>query len=96
VPLNIAPPCRPGHTCFQFSSSGTRSFSSVVAGVSKTEASSGELLNSIDVKGAINSGLISYAIDGEQYVAVAVGGATENPSRVAGALKVSLYSLHGN
>jgi hypothetical protein len=31
----------------------------------------------------------------KQYVAAAVGGATENPSTVAGPLRVSVYGLHG-
>jgi Cytochrome C oxidase, cbb3-type, subunit III len=34
-------------------------------------------------------------VGGEQYVAAAAGGATENPSTVAGPLKVSIYGLHG-
>jgi alcohol dehydrogenase (cytochrome c) len=59
------------------------------------DATSGSLLKSIDVRGALNSGLISYQVDGEQYVAAAVGGATENPSTVAGPLRVVIYSLRG-
>jgi hypothetical protein len=47
-------------------------------------------------KGALNSGLISYTVGGEQYVAAAVGGATENPSTVGGPLRVSIYGLHGS
>jgi cytochrome c553 len=54
------------------------------------------LLKRIDVKGALNSGLISYSVGGEQYVAAAVGGPTINPSAVAGALRVVLYGLHGS
>jgi PQQ-like domain/Cytochrome C oxidase, cbb3-type, subunit III len=56
---------------------------------------SGSVLKRIDVKGALNSGLISYQVDGEQYVAAAVGGPTENPSTVAGPLRVSIFGLHG-
>jgi len=58
------------------------------------DARNGTLLNSIDTGGAVNNGLISYAVGGQQYVAAAVGGATENPSTVAGPLKVSVYGLH--
>lgn len=57
------------------------------------DAKNGALLKSIDTGGALNDGLISYAVDGEQYVAATVGGATENPSTVAGALRVSIYGL---
>jgi mono/diheme cytochrome c family protein len=53
------------------------------------------VLKRIDAGGALNSGLISYQVDGEQYVAAAVGGVTENPSTVAGPLRVSIYGLHG-
>ena len=59
------------------------------------DAKKGSLLKSIDVKGALNSGLISYSVDGVQYVAAAVGGPTENPSTVAGPLRVSIYGLQG-
>jgi alcohol dehydrogenase (cytochrome c) len=58
-------------------------------------AKTGQLLSSVDAGGALNSGLISYAVAGQQYVAAAVGGATENPSTVAGPLKVSIYGLQG-
>ena len=53
------------------------------------DARSGSVLNRIDVNGALNNGLISYALDGTQYVAAAVGGVTLNPAGVGGALKVS-------
>jgi mono/diheme cytochrome c family protein len=33
-------------------------------------------------------------VNGEQYVAAAVGGPIENPSSVAGALRVTIYGLH--
>jgi alcohol dehydrogenase (cytochrome c) len=59
------------------------------------DAMNGNLLKSIDAGGAINNGLISYSVDGEQYVAAGVGGATENPSTVAGPLRVSIYGLRG-
>jgi alcohol dehydrogenase (cytochrome c) len=59
------------------------------------DATNGRVLKRIDVGGALNSGLISYQVDAEQYVAAAVGGTTENPSTVAGPLRVSIYGLHG-
>ncbi|HTZ67191.1 MAG TPA: PQQ-binding-like beta-propeller repeat protein, partial [Roseiarcus sp.] len=59
------------------------------------DSTSGALLKRIDAGGALNNGLISYAVAGRQYVAAAVGGATENPSPVAGALRVVVYGLHG-
>jgi alcohol dehydrogenase (cytochrome c) len=59
------------------------------------DAKSGSVLKRIDVKGALNSGLISYGVDGEQYVAATVGGPTENPSTVAGPLRVSIFGLQG-
>jgi mono/diheme cytochrome c family protein len=59
-------------------------------------AKTGQLLKSIDAGGALNSGLISYAVADEQYVAAAVGGATENPSTVAGPLRVVIYGLKGS
>ena len=58
------------------------------------DARSGSVLNRIDVNGALNGGLISYAVDGTQYVAAAVGGVTLNPAGVGGALKVSVYGLN--
>jgi alcohol dehydrogenase (cytochrome c) len=62
----------------------------------KTKNENGSLLHSIDTGGALNSGLISYAVDGNQYVAAAVGGASENPNTVAGPLRVVIYGLHGS
>jgi hypothetical protein len=59
------------------------------------DAKGGSVLKRIDVKGALNSGLISYRVDGEQYVAAAVGGPTENPSTVAGSQRVSIFGLRG-
>ena len=59
-------------------------------------ARTGELLRSIDTGGALNSGLISYEVSGQQYVAAASGGATENPSKLAGPLKVAVYGLYGS
>lgn len=56
----------------------------------------GALLASIDTGGALNNGLISYAVGGQQYVAATVGGGTENPSTVAGPLRVSVYGLGGS
>ena len=60
------------------------------------DAASGSVLKRIDVKGALNSGLISYQVAGEQYVAAAVGGPTENPSTVAGPLRVVIFGLQGS
>jgi alcohol dehydrogenase (cytochrome c) len=59
-------------------------------------AKDGSLLRSIDAGGALNNGLISYSTGGAQYVAAAVGGATENPSTVAGPLRVVVYGLHAS
>jgi alcohol dehydrogenase (cytochrome c) len=58
------------------------------------DSATGTLLKRIDAGGTLNNGLISYAVGGEQYVAAAVGGGTENPSTVAGALRVVVYGLH--
>jgi alcohol dehydrogenase (cytochrome c) len=58
-------------------------------------AKDGTLLKRIDAGGALNNGLISYWAGGSQYVAAAVGGATENPSKVAGPLRVVVYGLRG-
>jgi alcohol dehydrogenase (cytochrome c) len=60
------------------------------------DAKSGSVLKRIDVQGALNHGLISYAVDGTQYVAAAVGGQTQNPSTVAGPLRVSIFGLQGS
>jgi cytochrome c553 len=60
------------------------------------DAKSGSVLKRIDAKGALNNGLISYEVKGEQYVAAAIGGPSENPSAVAGPLRVSIFSLHGS
>jgi alcohol dehydrogenase (cytochrome c) len=60
------------------------------------DAANGTLLRRLDVGGALNSGLISYSVDGAQYVAAAVGGFTENPSTVAGPLRVVIYGLDGS
>ncbi len=56
-------------------------------------ARNGTVLDHLNVDGALNSGLISYAVDGKQYVAAAVGGTTLNPAGVSGALKISVYGL---
>jgi len=60
------------------------------------DARTGELLRSVDTGGALNSGLISYEVSGQQYVAAASGGGTENPSKLAGPLKVAVYGLYGS
>ena len=58
-------------------------------------AKDGTVLRRIDAGGALNNGLISYSAGGAQYVAASVGGATENPSTVAGPLRVVVYGLSG-
>jgi len=60
------------------------------------DAKSGYVLNSINTGGALNSGVISYSVGGVQYVAATLGGSTENPSTVAGPLRVSIYGLQGS
>ena len=60
------------------------------------DAKTGTVLNRIDAKGALNNGLISYAVDGNQYVAAAVGGLTLNCAGVAGPLRVVIYGLRGS
>ena len=60
------------------------------------DARTGAVLDRIDAGGALNNGLISYAVDGTQYVAVAVGGVALNTAGVAGALRVSVFGLHGS
>jgi alcohol dehydrogenase (cytochrome c) len=59
------------------------------------DTKNGSLLRSIDAGGALNSGLISYSVADAQYVAATIGGGTENPSTVAGPLRVSIYGLSG-
>lgn len=65
------------------------------------DASTGAVLKRIDVHGALNNGLISYAIDGTQYVAAEVGGISLNsagitrPLRVGGPLRVEIFGLTG-
>lgn len=56
-------------------------------------AANGVLIRSIDTGGALNSGLISYSVDGVQYVAATVGGTSRNPSSVAGPLRVVIYGI---
>jgi alcohol dehydrogenase (cytochrome c) len=60
------------------------------------DAKTGSVLKRIDAKGALNNGLISYAVDGTQYVAAAAGGLTLNCAGVAGPLRVSVYGLRGS
>jgi glucose dehydrogenase len=60
------------------------------------KAADGTLLKSIDTGGALNNGLISYSVAGQQYVAATVGGSNENPSTVAGPLRVVVYGLSGS
>ncbi len=60
------------------------------------DARTGAVLDRIDTGGALNNGLISYAVDGTQYVAAAVGGVALNTDGVAGALRVSIFGLHGS
>ncbi len=58
--------------------------------------STGAELKRLNVGGALNNGLISYAVDGQQYVAAAVGGSGENPHSVAGSLRISIFGLHAD
>jgi alcohol dehydrogenase (cytochrome c) len=60
------------------------------------DAKNGSVLRHLDAGGAMNSGLISYAVDGTQYVAAAVGGICLNVAGVSGPLKVSIYGLQGS
>ncbi len=60
------------------------------------DAKTGAVLNHLDAGGALNNGLISYAVDGTQYVAAAVGGVTLLARGVGGALKVKVLSLQGS
>ena len=48
------------------------------------DATNGNLLKRIDAGGALNSGLISYSVRGEQYVAAAVGGLPRTLARWPG------------
>jgi cytochrome c553 len=59
------------------------------------DAKSGTVLKHIDVGGALNSGLISYAVDGTQYLAASVGGVTLNPRGVSGPIALKVYGLQG-
>jgi alcohol dehydrogenase (cytochrome c) len=59
------------------------------------DARTGTVLDHIDAEGALNNGLISYAVDGTQYLAAVVGGAALNTAGVAGPLRVSIFGLHG-
>jgi alcohol dehydrogenase (cytochrome c) len=59
------------------------------------DAKNGSLLSSINTGGALNDGLISYSVNDTQYVTATVGGPTENPSTVAGPLRVVVYAIPG-
>lgn len=59
------------------------------------DAKSGAVLNHLDVGGALNNGLISYAVDGTQYVAAAVGGLSLLTDHASGPLKVKVMGLTG-
>jgi alcohol dehydrogenase (cytochrome c) len=59
------------------------------------DARSGAVLDRIDAGGALNNGLISYMVDGTQYVAAAVGGVALNTAGVAGSLRVAIFGVHG-
>jgi alcohol dehydrogenase (cytochrome c) len=59
------------------------------------DGKTGAVLKRIDAGGALNHGLISYAVGGRQYVAAAVGGLTLNTAGVSGPLKVIIYGLPG-
>jgi outer membrane protein assembly factor BamB len=60
------------------------------------DARNGSVLHRIDAQGALNNGLISYAVDSTQYLAVAAGGTALNTAGVSGPLRVSVFGLHGS
>ncbi len=60
------------------------------------DAKSGAVLTHINLGGALNNGLISYGVDGKQYVAAGVGGVTLLARGVAGAFKVKVMALTGS
>ncbi|HWA90195.1 MAG TPA: PQQ-binding-like beta-propeller repeat protein [Rhizomicrobium sp.] len=63
------------------------------------DADDGTVLKTLNVGGAVNSGLISYDVDGTQYVAAEVGGLSLNapgitdPLRPGGPLRVKVFAL---
>jgi alcohol dehydrogenase (cytochrome c) len=60
------------------------------------DAKTGAVLKRIDAQGALNHGLISYALDGNQYLAAAAGGLTLNANGLSGPLRVIVYGLNGS
>jgi alcohol dehydrogenase (cytochrome c) len=60
------------------------------------DARTGTVLERLDAGGALNNGLISYAVDRTQYVAAIVGGVALNTAGVAGPMRVSIFGLHGS
>lgn len=56
-------------------------------------AKTGDVLKHIDTGGALNGGLISYSVEGTQYVTAAVGGVTLNTRGVSGPLALKIYGL---
>jgi alcohol dehydrogenase (cytochrome c) len=60
------------------------------------DARTGAVLHRIDAGGALNNGLISYSVDGTQYVAAAVGGTSMNSTGTVGPKRVSVFGLHGS
>ncbi len=60
------------------------------------DASTGNVLDSIDTHDALNNGLISYAVGGNQYVAAALGGITLNSAGVSGPLRIAVYGIGGS
>jgi alcohol dehydrogenase (cytochrome c) len=59
------------------------------------DAKTGTVRKHFNLGGALNNGLISYAIEGTQYVAATVGGATLNTRGVSGPLTVEIFGLRG-
>ena len=55
------------------------------------DARTGSVLNRIDVNGALNSGLISYALEGTQYVAATVGSHPESSGRRRSAESIRIW-----
>jgi alcohol dehydrogenase (cytochrome c) len=71
-------------------------------------AHTGAIVNTLDIGGAVNSGLITYQVDGVQYVAAEVGGLSLNapgmaqpqvpgipaPQRPGGPLRLKIFALN--
>jgi alcohol dehydrogenase (cytochrome c) len=56
----------------------------------------GELLWAVIVSAPVSGSAISYAVDGRQYIAVAVGGGTASPERRALSIHTELKPPHSS